>query len=281
MIASAGGVAGPVLGELAASVAAMPVVMLGQAVGDQAQQAILDANFLVAAVVAGVAGLVSFASPCVIPLVPGYLSFMTGLTGEDLSDPTPGRVSRVLAGSLLFVVGFAVPFVLIGSAVGFLNFLVQTTWVQVLMGLFIIAMGLLMASGRLMTEWRVADVAPRGGLLTAPVLGFIFGVGWVPCIGPALTAILALSTDASGGNAVRGATLAFVYALGLGIPFVVVGLLFGRASRALDFLRTHARGLQVLGGAMLVVVGIAMATGLWDQFITWLRPLIGGFEPPI
>lgn len=256
-------------------------LVLAQTVGDSAKQAILDANFLMAAVVALAAGLVSFASPCVIPLVPGYLSFMTGLTGEDLANPTTGRVSRVLAGSVLFVLGFAVPFVLIGTAIGFLNFLVQSRWVQVGMGLFIIAMGLLMASGRLMSEWRIAESAPQGGLLTAPVLGFIFGVGWVPCIGPALTAILALSSDASGGVAARGGLLAFVYALGLGVPFIVVGLLFGRAGRALEFVRRHARSLQILGGAMLVLVGVAMATGLWDQFIAWLRPLIGGFNPPI
>lgn len=255
--------------------------VLAQAVGDQAKQAIVDANLLVAGAVALVAGLVSFASPCVVPLVPGYLSFMTGLTGEDLAAPTPGNLSRVLAGSMLFVLGFAVPFVLLGSAIGFLNFLLQTTWVQVAMGVFIMAMGVLMASGRLMTEWRIADTAPQGGLLTAPVLGFIFGVGWVPCTGPALGAILGLAMDSSQGLAARGALLAFVYAMGLGIPFVVIGLLFGRAGRALDVLRNNARTLQIVGGMMLIAVGLAMATGLWDQFIASMRPLIGGFETTI
>ena len=257
------------------------IVMLAQDVGAQAGQAIADANLLVAAVVALAAGLVSFASPCVIPLVPGYLSFMTGLSGEDLVTPDARARSRVLVGSVLFVLGFAVPFVLIGVAIGFLNFLTQSTWVQVAMGVFVAVMGVLMASGRLVREWRVADRAPEGGLATAPVLGFIFGVGWTPCIGPTAAAILALAGSSSSGMALRGGALGFVYAVGLGIPFIVFGLLFGRMTRTTAFLKRNGRTLQVVGGVMLVAVGVAIATGLWDRFILALLPLIGGFTPPI
>ncbi len=255
------------------------LVVLAQA--DTAVRDIVgNGNFLLAAVVAVVAGLVSFASPCVLPLVPGYLSFMTGLSGEDLAGGGFGRHSRVLVGSILFVAGFAVPFTLFGVAVGALDVFSQR-WAQVAMGLFVGAMGLLMASGRLTREVRVADRAPTGGLLTAPVLGFIFGVGWTPCIGPAAGAILNLAGTSSTGAAARGGALAFIYALGLGVPFVVVGLLFNRAAGAIGFLKRNARGLQVFGGVMLIAVGIALATGLWDALILRMLPLINGFTPPI
>ncbi|MDQ3530587.1 MAG: cytochrome c biogenesis protein CcdA, partial [Actinomycetota bacterium] len=119
------------------------------------------------------------------------------------------------------------------------------------------------------------------GLLGALPLGFVFGVGWTPCIGPALAAIFTLSAAQSGGSSLRGGVLAFVYALGLGLPFVLFGLAYGSAGGALQFLRRNARGIQVAGGLMLMVVGIAIATGLWQAFITYLRPLISGFSPPI
>ncbi|WP_238442842.1 cytochrome c biogenesis CcdA family protein [Salsipaludibacter albus] len=256
------------------------VPLLAQGAAQTVQGLIGDANFVVAAAIAAAAGLVSFASPCVLPLVPGYLSFMTGLSGQDLAGGGVGRHSRVLLGSILFVAGFAVPFVLFGVAVGALDVFDQR-WVKIAMGLFVAAMGVAMASGRLSREVRVSDRAPRGGLLTAPVLGFIFGVGWTPCIGPAAAAILNLAAVSSTGAALRGGALAFVYALGLGIPFILFGVFFSRAAGALDVLKRNARTLQIVGGVMLVIVGIALATGLWDTFILRLRPLINGFTPPI
>ena len=242
---------------------------------------ILDANVLVAASIAFAAGLVSFASPCVVPLVPGYLSFMTGLSGQDLIGGGVRARGTVLVGSLLFVIGFAIPFTMLGFAVGTLNFLDRSVWARVTMGTVVAVLGVLMARGRLMREFRVADRAPTGGVATAPVLGFVFGVGWTPCLGPAAGAILTMSANVTDGVSARGAFLGFVYALGLGVPFILAGLLFRRMSGALDFLKRNGRNLQVIGGSFLVAVGIAIATGLWDRFIFVLRPLITGFETPL
>lgn len=239
---------------------------------------ITDANVLLAALVAFVAGIVSFASPCVVPLVPGYLSFMTGLSGEDLASGAQGTRGRVLVGSVLFVIGFGIPFMLLGAfAAEAFFFLQQSVVARIVMGLVVASLGVLMASGRLTREIRVMDRAPSGGVLTAPALGFVFGVGWTPCVGPALAAIITLSAT-GGGGAARGGLLGMVFALGIGVPFIVIGLLFKRMAGTLDFLRRNARRLQLVGGGMLVLVGLAIAVGLWDQFIVWLRPWTTGFE---
>ena len=240
---------------------------------------ILDANLVVAGVIAFVAGAVSFASPCVVPLVPGYLSYITGLSGQDLEAGDARSRGRVLLGGSLFVVGFAIPFTILGVAVATFNRLAFDTAPRVVMGVIVALLGLLMASGRLVREYRVAATAPATGLAAAPVLGFVFGFGWTPCVGPALGAILTMAATESG--AARGGIHGFIFALGLGLPFVLVGLLFRRAAGALHWLRRHARGLQIAGGVLLMLSGIAIATGLWERFITWLRPIAGGFETPL
>ena len=245
------------------------------------QSLIFDANVLIAAFVAVAAGLVSFASPCVVPLVPGYLSFMTGLSGQDLAEADVRVRGRVLVGSLLFVAGFAIPFTMLGFAMGTLDVLSRSPVARVGMGALVAVLGLLMAGGRLSRELRVLDTAPSGGLASAPLLGFVFGIGWTPCLGPAAGAILTLSAGVTDGVSARGAFLGFAYAFGLGIPFVLFGLLFRRLSGTLDVLKRNARTLQIIGGGFLVAVGLAIATGLWDRFIFLLRPMIQGFEPPI
>ena len=249
---------------------------------------VLDANVLAAAAVALAAGLVSFASPCVLPLVPGYLSYVTGLTGQVLgADGRDGAVGgvavriRLRVGSLLFVLGFAVPFALLGWAAGLLNLLERSAAAQAAMGLVVVLLGVLLVRGRLVREVRLAGRAPRGGLLGAPVLGFVFGVGWTPCLGPTAGAILTLSAGVGGGVSARGAFLGLVYALGLGLPFIGLAVGIGRAERVLHLLRCHARRLQVGGGALLVLVGLAIATGLWARWMVALRPLISGVELPI
>ena len=240
---------------------------------------ITDANLLLAAAVAFAAGLVSFASPCVVPLVPGYLSYMTGLSGADLGAGR-GGAGRVVAGGVLFTLGFAIPFTLFGLAAAALLPVLTGRPAQIVLGSIVALLGLA-ATGivplRLFTvERRISDRAIDRGVLGALPLGFVFGVGWTPCIGPSLTAIFALS-QASGSAAARGGALAFVYALGLGLPFIGFGVAFHRASGALAFLRRHARAIQITGGLLLAAVGVAIATGLWQDLIIALRPLIGGF----
>ena len=261
---------------------------------------VLDANVLVAAAVALAAGLVSFASPCVLPLVPGYLSYVTGLTGETIGvggasagDAGAGGRSRggwqvalrtrgrLLAGSSLFVLGFAIPFALLGWAAGMLNMLERSALAQAVMGGVVVVLGVLMLRGQLVREVRIQGRVPSGSLAGAPLLGFVFGVGWTPCLGPTAGAILTLSASVTGGVNARGAFLGLVYALGLGLPFILLAVGVGRMSRTLTVLRRHGHRLQVAGGALLVVVGLAIATGLWQRWMIALRPLIQGVELPI
>jgi cytochrome c-type biogenesis protein len=233
--------------------------------GEWFQQQASSGSLVLAVPVALVAGLVSFFSPCVIPLLPGYLSYATGLSGADLASGAAGeRRGRMLLGSVLFVLGFSVVFVALGTLSGALGAWLVTwrhtiTWV---LGLLTIVLGLAFAGlvPLLQREWRVHSV-PAVGLAAAPLLGFLFGLGWTPCIGPTLAAITTLSLNEA--TASRGALLSGVYAVG--------GLAYRRALGAFGLVRRHQVLVTRLGGLMLVAVGVLLVTGWWDQAVTWIQ----------
>jgi cytochrome c-type biogenesis protein len=231
-----------------------------------------------AAVVSAAAGAVSFASPGVLPLVPGYLAFVSGLSGAQLDEGSGRARGTVLAGSGLFVLGFAVFFTAIGGAFGALGreLSAQRQVVGVVGGVVVLLMGLF-----LLGVLRPRRLSRRTGLLGAFPLGLVFGAGWTPCIGPTLASILTLSTATGSASPGRGAFLAFCYALGLGLPFVLVGQLLGRGVSAVGALRRHSHRIEQLGGAALVVIGVLLASGLWDHVLAVIRPSIAGFTPAL
>lgn len=245
------------------------------------------APLTVAVAVSAAAGVVSFASPCVLPLVPGYLAFASGLSGARASAGGVAARSTVLAASLLFVLGFAVFFTLLGGAFGSLgqSLSEQRQLVGALGGVVVIAMGLFLLGvlrpPALEREVRALSRIRRGGLLGAFPLGLVFAAGWTPCIGPTLAAILTLSAADGAASPVRGATLAFAYAAGLGLPFVVIGVLLDRGVSAVAALRRHSVRLERAGGATLILVGVLLVTGLWDQVLTALQPAVNGFTPAL
>jgi cytochrome c-type biogenesis protein len=280
-------------------------------------QLVTSGPLLLAMPVAAAAGAVTFLSPCCLPLVPGYLSFVTGMAGAAGSTAAAGADSpaevagpliadgsgvavaarpvaapasppraRVVAGTALFVLGFSIVFVAYGAALGGLGHLVtgHARLLTRILGGLTILLGLLFAGAfdRFSFAGRIVRPSgrPKAGLAGAPLLGVMFGLGWSPCIGPTLTAVLTLS--ASTGTVARGAILAFVYALGLGIPFLFVSLGFSAVMRAFAFARRHARLVTRIGGAMLVCVGLLEVTGAWSVFMDWLQAnWISGYQPPI
>lgn len=228
--------------------------------------------------IAFAAGIIAFLSPCVLPLAPGYISYITGLTGAELAD-VKGRRGQVLAGSLLFVLGFSVVFVSYGALFGSAgNLLLQyADVINRVLGLLVIAMGLAFMGliPGLQREFRM-HLPPGWGVAGAPVLGLVFGLGWSPCIGPTLTAVQSLAF--SEASALRGAVLSFVYCLGLGLPFVLLALAFSRMAKAIGWVRRHYVWVMRIGGGMLIIVGVLLVTGLWTDFTIWLRIQVPGFE---
>ena len=242
-------------------------------------QTVIDGSLLLALPVAVLAGLVSFASPCVLPLVPGYLGYVTGLTGTELERERRGRM---VAGVALFVAGFATVFVSAGwlaGAAGSLLVAHQDGLTRVLGGLTIV-LGLVFAGAvpRLAGSRRL-DLRPTAGLVGAPFLGVVFGLGWTPCVGPTLAAILGLAGNF--GDPARGAALAAAYCAGLGVPFLVAALAYRRAMGAFGVLRRHRVAINRAGGAMLVLIGVLLVTGAWTDLVARTQGVVAGFTPLI
>ncbi|MCE9517275.1 MAG: cytochrome c biogenesis CcdA family protein [Mycobacterium sp.] len=231
---------------------------------------------LVALGLAVLAGLVSFASPCVVPLVPGYLSYLAAAVGADGAG---ARRWRVVGSALLFVAGFTVVFVLGTVAVlGMTTSLITNQLVlQRIGGVITIVMGLVFIGfiPALQREARFTPgrIAPGriARVAGAPMLGAVFALGWTPCLGPTLTGVIAVASATEGANVARGVALVVAYCLGLGVPFVLLAIGSGWAVGAFDWLRRHTRTIQVVGGALLIAVGIALVTGVWNDFVSWVR----------
>ncbi|GAA1726653.1 MULTISPECIES: cytochrome c biogenesis CcdA family protein [Dietzia] len=273
----------------------MNTVLIAQSIGQTFQQTAASGPLLLALGACVLAGLVSFASPCVVPLVPGYLAYMASIVGAERPAVTVQaaeqrraeastltleqqrqRVSsrrRVVLAAVLFVAGFTVVFVLLSAMVlGTVQYLApQQELLQRLGGVVTILMGLVFI-GAIPALQRDTRMQPKA-LSTwagAPLLGAVFALGWTPCLGPTLAAALSVAAG-TGLDAARGVLLIVAYCLGLGLPFIVVAFGSTRAIRTVGWLQRHTRTIQIVGGIMLIVVGILLLSGIWTQFVYWLR----------
>jgi cytochrome c-type biogenesis protein len=245
---------------------------------DSITQIVSGGNLALALPLALLAGLIAFASPCVLPLVPGYLAYVGGFAA---TQERRGR-SRLVIGVLLFILGFSVVFVslnLVFATAG----LMLIPWIDLITriaGVFLIVMGLVFIGQfsflqrQFKPEWRIAT-----GLGGAPLLGIVFGIGWTPCIGPTLGAVLSLSLGS--GTPWRGVLLGIVYCLGLGIPFLLVALGLNWVTGSVAWLKRHIRVINVIGGSLLIIIGLLMVSGLWRALISSLGAVIGSFVSPI
>lgn len=236
----------------------------------------LTSSMLLAVPVALLAGIVSFASPCVLPLLPGYLSYASGLGANQIAAGSVARRPLVL-GTLGFVLGFSVVFVLTGALVGGVGSLLieQQRLITVIVGVVIIALGVMFMGWLPMPRMWQPQYTPRVGVLASPVLGVVFGLTFTPCIGPALSVVLSLAFNE--GSATRGGLLAFAYALGLGLPFLLFAVAFTALAPRLDWLKRHQTALQRAGGIIMIAVGVAMIVGWWDLLMGAVRQWVAGF----
>ncbi|MFG2782863.1 cytochrome c biogenesis CcdA family protein [Streptomyces prunicolor] len=231
---------------------------------------------LLALPIAVLGGLVSFFSPCVLPLVPGYLSYVTGVSGTDLGE---ARRGRMVAGASLFVLGFTVVFVSGGALFGYFGQTLQEQQgvMSKILGVFMILMGVFfmgLMPWLTQREFRFHK-RPAAGLIGAPVLGALFGIGWTPCIGPTLASVIALSSQQS--SAGRGAILTVAYCLGLGVPFVLTAVAFRKALGAFGWVKRHYVWVMRVGGTMMIVTGVLLLTGAWDALVQDMQGWSDGF----
>ncbi len=231
---------------------------------------ILGGSLFAAIPMALLAGIVSFISPCVLPLVPSHLGFVSGLSNQR---------GRMILGAVLFVVGFSVVFVSFGALFGGIGAVVYgngLAWVQRVLGAFVILLGfVLVGQFSFLQKTIKLNVSSKLGLIGAPLLGVAFGLGWTPCIGPTLAAVLTLAADAA--SPARGAILAFVYALGIGLPFIAIAAGFGWATKSVGFVKKHIRGFNIAGGVLLIALGVMLVLGIWNGFAAWIQLEVFGY----
>ncbi|QAB18852.1 cytochrome c biogenesis protein CcdA [Leucobacter muris] len=244
------------------------------------QHLVADGQLLVASLIAVAAGLLSFLSPCVLPLVPGYLAYV-GSTAGSAPGEKPAR-ARMVLGSLLFVAGFTAVLVAFLAAAGTVGVWLLE-WEQLitrLMGVFVIVMGLVFIGlfGAMQTTKKLR-VKPKFGIVGAPLLGAVFAIGWTPCMGPTLTVIMGLSLQQ--GSVGRSVILALAYCLGLGLPFILAAFGFGWMAQTMTFFKRHIRAVNLIGGALLILIGLLMVTGLWSRMMYALQAVIGGYVTPL
>lgn len=253
--------------------------MIGSDVTDWFLDTAASGNLVLTVPVALLAGLISFFSPCVVPLLPGYLSYVSGVAVTELET---ARRGRILAGALLFVLGFSAVFVAGGALFGAAGqeLLPYQREISIVAGVLLIVMGVAFVGWVPVLQRDVRAHGVRSvGLLAAPLLGVVFGVGWTPCIGPTLTAVLALSANEA--TAGRGALLTMVYCVGLGLPFLLAALFLSRFLRLTGWVRRHQRIVSAVGGGLLVATGVLLVTGWWQDLVISLQHWIGGFEVPL
>ena len=233
----------------------------------------LNGSMLIAIPVALLAGIITFVSPCVLPLVPGYLGYVSGSANSK---------TKVMTGALLFVLGFTAVFVSLGVLEGTagLLFIARNPWIQVVLGALVVLFGFAMIGqlGFLQRTLKL-KISPKLGLAGAPFLGIVFALGWTPCIGPTLSAVLVLASDTA--DPLRGGILATAYSLGIGIPFILIAAGFDWAKSSVSFVKKHIRVFNLVGGGMLIAVGILLMTGLWMRFTNWLQVVTSGFQLPL
>ncbi|SDM08339.1 cytochrome c-type biogenesis protein [Corynebacterium mycetoides] len=257
--------------------------------GEVFSDIVMTGPLVVGILAAALAGLVSFASPCVIPLVPGYLSYLSGVVGGEMEyrEQGPRVVSKrwAVAGAAgLFILGFTMVFLLATVSVfGAISLIALNA--DTLMragGVVTIVMGLVFI-GAVPLLQRDTRMAPKKWttIVGAPLLGGVFALGWTPCLGPTLAAIISVSVGTEGLTAARGVFLVIAYCLGLGLPFLLMAFGSAWAVAGVDFLRRHSRTIQILGGVLMILVGLMLVTGAWNHFIAWSRQLVVGYGATI